>query len=1193
MRGSPAFLDADRPHSGFASLCPASGVRIMNATMLKPVVQTGLRFAVGLALGLAGCYYATAARVQGAEPPADAAQSESFAGDSQPAPDSDPQASEFFESKIRPLLVERCQSCHGAEKQWADLRLDSGAGLQKGGESGPVIIAGKPTESPLIERVSSDDADVRMPPTDAGPPLSAEQIANLRNWISQGAKWPAADLPAADARTRAWREHWAFAPVKRPTPPAVQNSAWVRNSIDQFVAQRLSAAGLQPAAEADRHTLIRRVTFDLTGLPPSPQEVADFLNDTAPDAYERLVDRLLASPRYGEHWGRHWLDVARYSDTKGYVYAREERFFVNSSLYRDWVIRAVNDDVQFDRFVLLQLAADQVPTDDPRDLAAMGFLTLGRRFLGVPADIIDDRIDVVGRGLLGLTVGCARCHDHKYDPIPTADYYSLYGVFQNCFNTRVAIPRRTDVPEPAAEFTQGLQDRTRTLDETTAKCRTELEEHIRSHVPQYLLAQRELEKYPELTFNLLTNKGDILPGIVHRWAAYLAACDKQGNNPVFAPWLAFAKLKDDGFAASAASITERLQATSTSLNPRVAAAFAQPPISITDVAERYGAIFAAVEVAWRKQIDDAKAAGAVPPTSLFDASEESLRQVLYGELSPCVIPDEPLVSTEYFWDTATVVQLWNLQGEVDRWLLKDPDAIPHAVVLNDRRQIVEPRIFRRGNPANKGDEVPRQFLGVLAGARQKPFLHGSGRLELAQAIVDPANPLTTRVWVNRVWGHHFGAGLVSSPSDFGMRAGTPSHPDLLDWLTDEFVANGRSNKALHKLIVLSATYRQDSQVAPDLAARAHAVDPENRLLWRMNSRRLTFEQFRDSLLACSGELDLSMGGKGTELFGSRRSVYTLVDRQFLPPVLSMFDFANPDLHAPQRSESTIPQQALFALNHPFVASRSKAAAELALSHEQSADQSRDPAVLATAIQRLYQSIYQRNPSPDELQAAREFLTDIPEEPALEQPAATRAWTYGYGTCDTAVGRVVSFTALPHFSGSAWQGGASWPDGALGWVQLTAQGGHPGNDRQHSAVRRWTAPAAFRIAIKSELNHAVPAGDGVACYIVSSRHGMLKSSAVHNRREQLDIDALDVEAGDTIDFVVDIGGELNSDQYLWAPSITIVGAEPAAVAVVADKDQLVKEWNAERDFTGPLPVVLSPLEQLAQLLLISNEAMFVD
>lgn len=372
----------------------------------------------------------------------------------------------------------------------------------------------------------------------------------------------------------------------------------------------------------------------------------------------------------------------------------------------------------------------------------------------------------------------------------------------------------------------------------------------------------------------------------------------------------------------------------------------------------------------------------------------------------------------------------------------------------------------------------------------------------------------------------------------------------------------------------------------------------------MNSRRLTFEQFRDALLACSGELDLTMGGKGTDLFGQRRSVFTLVDRQFLPSVFSMFDFANPDLHAPQRSESTIPQQALFALNHPFVASRAKAAAAQAVAiaspaqnhsarDEQTIDQTTHQPNPAAAIRRLYQYIYQRDPSPDELQVAAEYLTDAPQGPALELSAATRAWTYGYGACDEVAGRVTSFTPLPHFSGSAWQGGANWPDAALGWVQLTAQGGHPGNDRQHAAVRRWIAPLACRVAIKSEINHAVPAGDGIGCYVVSSRHGNLKSCAVHNRREQLNLDSIDVEAGDTIDFVVDIGSGLNSDQYLWAPVIAIVEAQPGDVAVATGNLQSGKQWNAEQDFTGPPLVTLSPLEQLAQLLLISNEAMFVD
>lgn len=886
---------------------------------------------------------------------------------------------------------------------------------------------------------------------------------------------------------------------------------------------------------------------------------------------------MLASPRYGEHWGRHWLDVARYSDTKGYVYGREERFFVNSSLYRDWVIGALNDDLPFDRFVLLQLAADQVAMDDPKQLAAMGFLTLGRRFLGVPSDIIDDRIDVVGRGLLGLTVGCARCHDHKYDPIPTADYYSLYGVFQNCFEDRIAIPRQPGVPEPTPEFEQGLRERIRKLEEATTKSRAELEDHIRTHLPQYLLAQRELEKYPEVAFSVLTNKGDILPGIVRQWETYLATVSQ--DDPVFSAWNAFAQLKDDEFAA-AVEVTRQLQSDVSRLNPRVAEAFSQPPASILEVAERYGRIFADVDAAWLRRCNEAKVGNSAPPTALPDAASEELRQVLYGAQSPCVIPDEPLVSTEFLWDTATVVELWALQAEVDRWLLRAPATIPHAVVLTDRKQLVEPRIFRRGDPANKGDEVPRQFLQVIAGSTRKPFQHGSGRFELAQAIVDPANPLTARVWVNRVWSHHFGAGLVETPSDFGRRSSAPSHPELLDWLSSEFIEGGWTNKSLHKQMMLSATYRQDSRGAAELVARANALDPENRLLWRMNPRRLSFEQYRDSLLAFSGELDLTMGGKGSDLFGLRRSAYTQVDRQFLPSVMSMFDFANPDLHAPQRSESTIPQQALFGWNHPFVASRARGAAARA---KDTTD--------TEQIRQLYQQMFQREPSPVELHSAQEFLSSADQPTSIDKDSPSSTWSYGYGWLDENSGRVVSFTALPYFTGSAWQGGPEWPDATLGWVQLTAQGGHPGNDKQHAAVRRWTAPFACRIAIDSEVAHASPAGDGIQCWIVSSRHGLLKSCSVHNRRERIDLESITVEPGDKIDFVVDVAGVLNNDQYLWPTLITKMNeATAAADAAVAP---VITEWHAERDFGGPAIMPLSLLEQLTQLLLISNEAMFID
>ena len=537
-----------------------------------------------------------------------------------------------------------------------------------------------------------------------------------------------------------------------------------------------------------------------------------FVKDPSPDAYERLVDRLLESPRYGEQWGRYWLDVARYSDTKGYVYEREERNFVHSSLYRDWVIRAFNADLPFDRFVLLQLAADQVAPDDPASLAAMGFLTLGRRFLGVTPDIIDDRIDVVGRGLLGLSIGCARCHDHKYDPIPTADYYSLYGVFQSSIEKQVPIPRQPDVPPPSEEFVKALRERWEKLQETTALRRAEANARIRTRLKDYLLAQRDLDKYPELAFNQLTSKDDLIPGIVRRWQAFLGVAEKTGD-PVFAAWIAYNRLSDEDFLTQAAEVTQQLQTDREKLNSRIADAFVEPPESAAEVANRYVEVFDKVDQQWKSLCDAAKSNKLPPPTALPDASDEALRQVLYGDNSPCVIPDEPIVTTEPYWDLETVTELWKLQGEFDRWLLQSPGTIPYAVVLTDRQSPVEPQVFKRGNPANKADVVPRQFLGIIAGPNRKPFAHGSGRLEMAQAIVDPNNPLTARVWVNRVWQHHFGSGLVATPSDFGMRASPPTHPELLDWLASEFVAQGWSTKALHRILMLSATYRQCSRCA--------------------------------------------------------------------------------------------------------------------------------------------------------------------------------------------------------------------------------------------------------------------------------------------------------------------------------------------------------------------------------------------
>ncbi len=1071
---------------------------------------------------------------------------------------------EAFEREIRPLLVENCRKCHGADKQKGGLRIDSRKALIEGGETGPAVVPGRSDKSVLIDAVRQR-GELKMPP---GRKLRDEQIAALERWVAAGAPWPA-EAPVADKVDEARRRHWAFRPVAAPDPPPVRRGDWCRTPIDAFVLARLEAAGLEPSPPADRRTLIRRVSYDLTGLPPAPEEVDAFVADPDPDAFAAVVDRLLASPHHGEQWARHWLDVARYSDTKGYVYAREERFFVGAPAYRDWVVRAFNDDMPYDRFLLNQVAADRVAPGDRSALAAMGFLTIGRRFLGVTHDIIDDRIDVVTRGTMGLTVGCARCHDHKFDPIPTSDYYSLYGVFQNCTERTEPVADPVGTDDRSRAFRKELDRRSEALRAGLASGRAEASRRVRERLADYLMAQRNPEAFPQEGFDVILGKADLIPAFVRRWKNYLDASAK-ADDPVFRPWRRFAGLRDDEFAGRAAGLTRDLK-ESPGLNPLVARAFAEPPASIREVAARYGKLLAEVD----RRVQESRRIAA--SEALPDADTEALRQVFYGPRSPCVVPDEGIVSTEMFFDTDTVVALWKLQGDVDRWLVKSPAAPPYAVALVDRAEIREPRVFRRGNPANRGDEVSRHFLTAIAGPDPKPFTIGSGRLELARAIVDPANPLTARVWVNRVWMHHFGAGLVRTPSDFGLRAEPPSHPELLDWLADRLIKEGWSTKALHRMILLSAAYQQRSDAPGDTRMREQAlrVDPANHLLWRMNPRRLTFEEARDTALVASGELNRRVGGRAEELFpggatNSRRTLYGLVDRQFLPSVLRVFDFANPDLHIPMRSETTVPQQALFALNHPFLAGRARALAARV----------RDAGPEA-AVRRLYRATYQREPTASQVRAALSFLDGASEEPTPTPARETLAWSYGFGSVDPCTARVAHYRPLPHFNGSAWGGGPQWPDPALGWVQLTARGGHAGNDLQHAAIRRWTAPRDATLAIRSTATHEVAAGDGIRCWIVSSLRGVLKSATVHDAKVRLDVGPIEVEAGETIDFVVDFREGLNSDQYLWAPEIREVGPGPDTT------------WDAARDFVGPAVLRLSPIEQLAQVLLMANELMFVD
>ncbi|WP_437193138.1 PSD1 and planctomycete cytochrome C domain-containing protein [Planctomicrobium sp. SH527] len=1096
---------------------------------------------------------------------------------------------DFFEKSVRPLLISKCGECHGAVKQWAGLRVDSRAALLKGGDTGPAIIPGKLEESLLIQSVRRT-GDYEMPPKE---PLTSEQIGILERWVSQGAPWPEADSTPEREQTKRQREHWAFQPISSPTPPQVTDTTWVRTPVDAFILAKLNEKSLAPSPAVDRRSLIRRVTYDLTGLPPSPQEVAAFVADTNPNAYPELVERLLASPHYGEHWARHWLDLARYADTKGYVYGREERRLINSATYRDWVVQSFNEDLPYNQFLLLQIAADQAAPENLQAQAAMGFLTVGRRFLGNSHDIIDDRIDVLGRTTMGLTIACARCHDHKYDPIPTADYYSLYGIFQNSSEQHVLLspPLENDTPEKTAARKE--------LDELLTKLKTEKQrirdaasERFRDQVKDYLVAQTELEKYPDQNFSQILTATDMFPIEVQRWEAFLRRALKS-NDSIFLHWHRFAAIAPAEFSEKAGEVLRELNQPDSNTNsvqphPMVSEKFQTPPTSMRDVAERYGDLFFSIHQEWKKQIEEAKQAGGAPPTEFVDAHREQLRQILYGPNAPCVVPDLGVVDIEFFFPTGgELLELWKLQNAVDAFLINNANAPECAVVLTDRQHIDEARIFRRGNPATKEDEVTRHFPIVVTGPDAEPFKVGSGRFELAQGIIDPANPLTSRVWVNRIWQHHFGTGIVPTPSDFGIRAPRPEHLELLDWLAQKLIVDGWSTKAIHRVILLSSAYQQGTSGPRDAAKRelAQQIDPENHLLWKKAAHRLTFEEFRDSLLSASSDLDRRVKGRGTDMFAGaganrRRTLYGYVDRQFLPNVFRVFDFANPDLHIPTRSETTVSQQALFALNHPFLAEASR-------SLIQKVEQIPETEA-STRVTALYQSIYQRDPTPEQLQSAIAFLSQPENDKQFEVPKEALAWSYGYGPVTETMTKTERFQALPHFGGSAWQGGERWPDAQLGWCQLSAEGGHPGNDHDHAVIRRWTSPITGTVSVDSKAKHETAAGNGIRCWIVSSRHGVLQQFTLHNTSQDHALESVSVQPGDTLDFIVDINGQLNNDQYRWRVTL----AESASVSG-SPSDALASKWDSRSNFIGTGPKYLTKWEQFAQVLLISNEFLFID
>ena len=860
-----------------------------------------------------------------------------------------------FESKIRPVLVSKCQACHGSKMKMAGLDLSTAAGFLRGRDSGPVVVPGEPEKSSLIRAISYAGA-IKMPPIGK---LSDQEIADLTAWVKMGAPWPEEKSPAANA-SRA--DFWSFRPVKDYQPPKVRNETWVKSPVDNFILAKLEEKGLAPAPPADKLTLLRRATFDLTGLPPTEGEIHDFLADTSPKAFEKVVDRLLASPRYGERWGRHWLDVARYADSTG---ADEDHRYPDAWRYRDYVIDAFNRDLPYDRFVMEQVAGDLLPAREPGQvnvdgIVATGFLALGPKLIAEQDkvkmfyDIVDEQIDVTGRGLMGLTLACARCHDHKFDPISTKDYYSLASIFastkqlakiEGTVSELYSVPL---VPASAAARYQEYQDKVNAkksaIDAIVAEEGRRNANRLRPSLAKYMLAAWKAYAGGAKIEDVAREQG-LDERVLGGWVSYL-----KPNNEV-RPHLA------NWYQATDATREQVAREYQDAFNAR---------LTQLDAANEK----------WKRESEEAKANHKpAPEKPKFTAGDDRFYAEVRLGKGPFAPPEKDEDRQKVF-SAESNARIAVLKKEMEELKKASPPQLPMACAVTEGEP-VEQRVFIRGNWASKGDPAPKRFPTVLAGDRQPAITQGSGRLELAKWLVSPDHPLTSRVMVNRIWEWHFVDGIVRTSSNFGRMGEEPTHPELLDFLAKQFVRSGWSIKAMHRLLMLSSAY----QMAPEITREKAKADPANLLLSHFGRRRLDVEEIRDSLLALDGTLDLAMHGtiqegKGTDVEFSdarmsfnpdksrRRTVYLPLRRSNLPSILSLFDFGDATTTSEGRSRTNIAPQALFMMNSAFVAERARGLAKI-LAEGASGD--------AQRVERAYLMTIGRMPGKDEVRDALGYL----------------------------------------------------------------------------------------------------------------------------------------------------------------------------------------------------------------------------
>jgi hypothetical protein len=1074
-----------------------------------------------------------------------------------------PEQIEFFEKSVRPVLAENCYDCHGGHRHENGLRVDLRSAILRGSDYGKVVEPGNAAASKLIKAINHVAGVEAMPKK--AEKLKAGDIAALEKWVQMGLPWPEEKL-AAEHEKKDPMQHWAFLPVQKPA-----------GTVDGMIGEKLKAAGLDFAPAADAATLCRRIYVTLTGLQPSFDEMTAFEQAAAKDAQaatEALVDKLLASPAYGERWGRVWLDVARYADTDGYQVAGKNTRYPYAYTYRDWVVKAMNEDMPYDEFLKYQLAADKMVPEGKNDphLAALGYLSVGDRFISNKDLQTDDRIDVVSRGMLGLTVSCARCHDHKFDPIPARDYYAMYSIFNS-----------SELPEPDAfpvigkaakeEDAKDYEAKVAEIGQKELDFKKKVHEEIRvpERVAEYLAFAQEAATIKDR--NTLRGRAGALKlrdKVASQWSDFLKRhALKDKPHPVMLAWKAFAALPAEQFAAKAPEVVKAMTGPGSKLNavPRNELAKRPVPKNFDEVAALYADIF------------NTCLAGTEPD----NADWKEVRDILQTNPSPMAVPVE---QANLFFTRKDLTQTVKLSNERVKLETDHPGAPPRAMVMLDKEKPADVGIFIRGNPSRRGAVAPRGWLTMFGG---ESFKDGSGRLEMAERIASKDNPLTARVMVNRVWTQHFGKPLVGQTSDFGVQTDQPMQQDVLDHLAATFMEEGWSLKKLHRRILNTRAYQQSAVSSPE----KNTKDADNDLISRQNRQRLDYESMRDAMLQVAGDLNPGqMGGRAVMLADkvadTRRSLYLLVDRYEQATVPAMFDFANPDNHSPMRYVTTVPQQALFLMNSPFMQQRSTKLA--------AATPVKGSTIDSEAIRALYQRVLLRSPQPDEVELAQRFCNDAE---ALGGRSAAFVWRYGWGQVEkeAATGEVglVGFEPFPHFgkmgqSPHRWTPDTVYPSKEYSHLYIGAGNGHPG--KKQASVMQWTSPfEQEKIRISGTVKRASPKGNGVRAWIFSSRVGKIREVLVKPAGAEEMNAELEVTRNEVLSFVVDSeNGDTNSDSYSWAPKIERIETTAGTVSPVT---------RADTDFCGPdaWPVnrdkPQSPLAQLAQVLMMSNEFQFVD